>query len=472
MIKQALRDSVIYALAAVLYRSLVLIQVPLFANTLGPNDFGVVDLTDVVVNLLNITVALEISQAVAIYFAEAKDTATKIRIASTSFWFTAFCYTALTLAIIPMHSGAATLVFENAGSERLLAALLLYAFSNGIFLLSQNLLRWTLRADLFLCTALIHGLVNLGVSLLLVQHFKVGVLGIIYGQILAGILAAAASIYLARQYYAFDIHLPTLKKMLRFSAPLVLGSVSVLASLFIDRFCLREFLGLGAVGTYGIAYRFASLVGIVIIGFSRAFTPLVYNHHDKPETPSQISRAFDIYLLLSGTIIVFLALFSDVIVETFASAAYSEAAELIPLIAISLVLGNIYIFAPGFATSKKTNYIASISIICALINLALNLILIPATGIAGAAYATILSSLLAGALWLFLGQRFYRVPFEIPRLLLFGICLFACLYAAKNLQTMHWASKALSFIVMSALLYAPFRSRFDSISNSIAKRID
>lgn len=472
MIKQALRDSFIYALAAVLYRSLALIQVPLFANTLSPSEFGLVDLAEVVVNLLNITVALEVSQAVAIYFTEAKNTSAKRQVAATSFWFTALCYLCFNLAIFPLYSRAERLVFADAGSGLLLAALLLYAFSNGVFLLTQNLLRWMLRADLFFCAALVHGLVNLAFSYALVHHFKIGALGIIYGQTLAATTGGALSIYLARQYYAFEIHLPTLKKMLRFSSPLVFGSVSVLASLFVDRFCLRALLGLGAVGTYGVAFRFASFVGVVIIGFSRALTPLVYSHHDRPETPSQVAFAFNIYVLLSGIIIVFLSLFSGVIVETFASVNYSGAAELIPLIAGSLVIGNVYIFAPGFALSKKTKHIASISILCAILNLALNLILIPAIGIAGAAYATMISSFLAGGLWLTLGQAFYRVPFEISRLAIFGVVLVACLYTATTIQSVSWYAKSISFVSMTALLYVPFRSLFDSISNNIAKRID
>lgn len=150
MIKDALRDGLIYALAAIFYRSLVLLQVPLFADVLHPSDFGIVDLTEVIVNLLNVTVALEIAQAVAIYFSETKDKTTKVRIASTSFWFTACCYIILNLILLPTYSSAGALLFDDKNGAAVFLALLLYASANGAFLLSQNLLRWMLRADLFL----------------------------------------------------------------------------------------------------------------------------------------------------------------------------------------------------------------------------------------------------------------------------------------------------------------------------------
>jgi O-antigen/teichoic acid export membrane protein len=472
MMRQAARDSLLYALAAVLYRGITLLQLPLFAGYLKPKDFGLIDITEIVVNLLNLTVALEVSQAVAIYFTESKDHDVKRRIASTSFWFTAACYILFSLLILPLRATIEPLLFDDAQASALLIALLFYALANGVFLLTQNLLRWMLRADRFLLVSLMHGLTSLCTSFILVRWYSAGALGVIYGQILAGVIGSIVALGFSRNFYTLNLHMPTLRTMLRFSTPLVIGSISVLSSLFVDRFCLKALIGLDAVGTYGVAYRFASVVGVIIIGFSRAFTPLVYSQHDQPETPGRISLALNAYLLLSSLIILVLSLFSRELIALLATSIYAEAAGLIPLIAISLVLGNVYVFAPGFAIKKKSKEIAVISLVAAAINFFLNLVLIPIVGLYGAAYATVASSLIAAALWLGLAQKYYPIVFETKKIAVFSCAFMICLITGSLLQNTSVLLKGLAFPPMALLLYTPFRSLFDSMSNSMAKRND
>jgi peptidoglycan biosynthesis protein MviN/MurJ (putative lipid II flippase) len=94
----------------------------------------------------------------------------------------------------------------------------------------------------------------------------------------------------------------------------------------------------------------------------------------------------------------------------FTTPDYYPASQVIPFLALAIALSSMYIFAPGLGIAKKTKHIAVISIITALVNTALNFTFIPFLGNRGAAFATLISSLLAFSAYMIMSQKLYYVP--------------------------------------------------------------
>jgi O-antigen/teichoic acid export membrane protein len=69
-----------------------------------------------------------------------------------------------------------------------------------------------------------------------------------------------------------------------------------------------------------------------------------------------------------------------------------------------------YIFAPGVGIAKKTHYLIWINLIGGLLNLSLNILLIPSLGIVGAGLATMISSMCLFAMYMITSQKLYYVP--------------------------------------------------------------
>lgn len=433
MIRRALIDSVIYAVAAVLSRILTILQVPMFIGIVSVKDFGLLDIVLVAVNLLNLTVAFEISQGVAIYFSESKSEKEKVAFASTSLWFTLACYIAFTLVAWPFADELFhTLLGERARPE-LAELFLMLTFASGIFLLTINQLRWMLSAKRYFVASLLYAVLNIGFSCFYVYYQDAGAAGLISAYIIASIGASILAVYYARDYFKFVFSLEALKKMLIFSLPLVPSSLCVFFSLYVDRLCIKELLGLEEVGLYGIAYRAASMVGIVIVGFSRAFTPLIYNNSADADTPSKVEVLFRVYMYFGLLFLIALGLFSREIIIIMAGIEYISAHNLVPLIAGSLIVANIYVLAPGLSLAKKTKTIAGISILTAFLNFILNLGLIPLLGIDGSALATLLTSVISAYLWIILGQKLYPIPFSFRNLFISGLILSAAVAVNFNL---------------------------------------
>ena len=90
-----------------------------------------------------------------------------------------------------------------------------------------------------------------------------------------------------------------LKEMLLFSAPLVPSGIAVFVSHYIDRLMINRFLSLGDLGVYGIGFRLSSIVGLVMVGFQSALTPLIYTNYHLSDTPKQIEAIFRAFLFFA-----------------------------------------------------------------------------------------------------------------------------------------------------------------------------
>src|SRR5690606_17645908 len=108
----------------------------------------------------------------------------------------------------------------------------------------------------------------------------------------------------SREFYKLIFNVTILKKMLIFSLPLVPSSIAIFFNLYLDRLIIKSQLGLDAVGLYAVAYKFATIINLVIVGFQSSLTPLIYANYDKAETPAtleKIFRVFFFFVLMLGS---------------------------------------------------------------------------------------------------------------------------------------------------------------------------
>ena len=96
MIHEVLRDSVVYGLATILSRGVLVITLLVLSKILPPADYGALSMIAAVGALAYMTVALEISQALARHYGEASETDKRIY-AGTAWWFTVVMFVLFTV---------------------------------------------------------------------------------------------------------------------------------------------------------------------------------------------------------------------------------------------------------------------------------------------------------------------------------------------------------------------------------------
>jgi O-antigen/teichoic acid export membrane protein len=208
--------------------------------------------------------------------------------------------------------------------------------------------------------------------------------------------------------------------------------VFVLAS--VDRVIVNNNLGLSDVGVYGVGFRVASIVGVVMLAFQASLAPLIYANHEDADAPRQISQLFRAFVLAAGAASIGLALFAPEVVVLVASPEFADASQVVPLLATATIIGGMYVFTPGLAIARRTGIMAAVSIGAAVAATAAGIVLVPTLGLMGGSVAA-----LVGALSLFLGNailgaREYPIPFSWLRIALVGGIVLAVDIAMASLE--------------------------------------
>jgi len=213
-----------------------------------------------------------------------------------------------------------------------------------------------------------------------------------------------------RDLYRFTFDRHKLAEMLRFSLPLVPSSVGVFVTLYIDRVAIKELMTVADVGVFGIGYRVASVVSLLVIGVQLAVTPLIFSRYRDPEAPAALAQIFRAFVGMSLIVAVAMSIFALEILTVVTTPEFYAGAVVVPLLAPALLLSAMYVFAPGLGIAKRSGIQALIMIAGAVLNTVLNFLFIPVWGIVGAAAATLASAGAVLAVYMIVSQRLYHVP--------------------------------------------------------------
>lgn len=410
MFRAFLKDSALYTLPAIVSRGLAIITIPIYTRALSTSDYGAFDLLMVFANLLNLTIALEVSQAVARFYAAENDSVKRIGYASSAFWFTLLCYSIFAVLGFTFSEQLASLVMGVDGLEKCFQIGVLYIWFNGLFLLLQNQFRWELRSKHFAIVSLIVALTTAATAIYLTLYKDLGLEGFMLGMLSGVILGVIYSLWFLRHTFKAVFKLHLLLEMLRFSAPLVPSGIAVFLTTYIDRLMISRYLTLDDVGIYGIAFRLAAVIGVVMMGFQMALTPLIYSHYHKAETPMQLARIFRLFIAFSLLVVMALIVLARDILVLMTTPDYYDASSLMLFMVPAFLLSQMYIFAPGMAIAKKTYLILVLNIAAAFTSIVLNFAMIPWLELKGAAIANMLSYLFLFSGYMYISQKFYFVP--------------------------------------------------------------
>jgi len=416
VIKRFLRDGLVYSVASVVIGASGVILMPLLTRRLGPADYGVLDLCQLLATVAALLATGEIQQGLARYLHEAEGGRA------------ALCRTALTATAVGAALGCAAIAVAAGPLAQLLTGST--AHSGAVRLAAQNLLlgalfaalhrqlRWGLRPFAYLAVAVLLATTTTVVTITLLKT-GLGLHAALWGQAAGfaagGILAAV----LVRHDFAGPFAWSWLRRMLAFSAPLVVSSLGMIALTHANRQLLGWLIALTEVGIYGAAWRITGLVTVCLGGFLGAVTPLIYAHYRQQGAPDQIVRMLGLFLATALTGWALLCVLAPQVVGILAGSRFQPASGLVPALVIAAIWASLYVFFPGLDITKRTWRIAAINVTAGLVNVGLCLALIPHWGMPGAAWATMLSSMLHGLAYFRAGQAGF--PVRIPARLWIGL---------------------------------------------------
>jgi len=456
LLRKLFKDSFTYSVSTFLSMGIGLFMIPFYTRILTPKDYGFIELLAIFGMVVSVFLNLEIYQAVARFYPDALSADDKKKIVSTSFWFIIASFALFNILVLFIFPKLSVVVLKDPGHSRIFL-IGVWAFTfNFIFSFLQRQLIWQLLSRKNAIASITYTLLVAGFTITFLYVFKMGVIGVFLGQLIAAAVGSMLAFIFARESYAFVIDVDVFTRLVRFSLPLVPASLAVYGILYVDRYIINYFLSLNEVGLYSVAYKLASVITLMTVGVQTALTPMIYNYYQKPETPQNIALLFRYFFLAGMITITAISVFSRDLMVIFTQPAYYQAARLVPCLLFSVFFTSILNFSPGIFIEKRTKLIVYINVFLFLSNVVLNTLFVSIWGVQGAALATMLCSLLYFGLYQVIGNKFYPIPYPWPAL----VAVFACSSAGIMLVYFSrfdglWlkaGTVCIASIVMSALL--------------------
>ncbi len=203
---------------------------------------------------------------------------------------------------------------------------------------------------------------------------------------------------------------PAAREMLRNAWPLLVSAISISAYMRIDQVMLKQMAGATSVGTYAAAVKLSELWYALPTALAISVFPKIVamraSGQDK-EYIAKLRTICDLLALYSYVVVAGVWILAPALIHVLFGPAYSSSVPILRVHVVALLfvaLGVIY--TRWLTVEERTTLVMVSTCIGAVLNIALNLALIPAFGPLGAAWATVIAYAAAT----------FAVPVLIPEL--------------------------------------------------------
>jgi O-antigen/teichoic acid export membrane protein len=264
-------------------------------------------------------------------------------------------------------------------------------------------------------------LATVGLSLLFAVGFHWGITGLAAAQLTALAVLIPPRVWYARHLLRPVFSPEVLRRLLHFGLPLVPATLAWWIFSFSDRIVLGRLSTLREVGLYSVANSATTILGLLVGGLALAWTPHALRlYEEQPgEAPSFYGRMLTYVVVGFGLLAVAVTTFAHELLSILATHEYIGAARAVGPLALGFVaFATIQVTGLGMTLRKKTGYLAVFAWGAAVLNLALNLALVPAYGMLASAWATFAAFAFLTLAYFTVTQRLFPVAVQYRKVLI------------------------------------------------------
>jgi O-antigen/teichoic acid export membrane protein len=251
------------------------------------------------------------------------------------------------------------------------------------------------------------------------------------GIILANILAIAIDFpFMLKKMKSGKLDQDLVRRYFAYGMPICLSLILSYILSQGDLFFIKYFMGDLAVGQYNAGYNLANRsLDVLFIWIAMAVTPIAITTLEK----EGLEKTKDVLRNYAGILLLFIlptatgiALVAEPAGFILGQSVRAEAVKIMPWIAFAGVMNGFiaYYAQRAFVLSQRTGMLATTMVLPVLINIGLNIWLIPLYGLKGAIWATLVAYGVGLVLSLIVARRYFPLPLPFIALIKVG---FACL---------------------------------------------
>jgi len=415
------KQTLVYGIGYVAARMINFLLLPFYSYHISPEAYGAVSLIYAFIAFLNIFYHYGLESAFLRFYSrtgEAEGYGKKDVFSTvlTSLLITSIFFSALIWLFAPALSRGILSSPNYTHIIRMTAGIL---FLDAMYLIPLHYLRINNKAFIFTMITLVNVLINVSLNIYLIRYRGMGIEGVFISNLAASAFSFLILIPVVIKNFNAQFSRSIWKKLILFGLPFVPSGLSSMIIELSDRYMLQWFKGLEDVGLYSAGHKLGIFMMLVVMAFRFAWQPFFLQKHDDPQAPRLFSKIMTWFVFLMTIVFLLVSFFIKDIVSFevmgrhIIAQSYWAGITVVPLILAAYLFNGIYInFHPAIFYTGKTWVISVIVGIAALINIGLNLILIPQIGMIGAGISSLSAYVFMAVCTYFVVRKWMPIAYE------------------------------------------------------------
>ena len=388
MKNKLIKNTIIVALGKFGTQLLIFLLLPVYTTYLTTDEYGTYDLVISIISFLAPIVTISLEESIFRFLVDTNSNRKKKYIISQVMIYTII--SAIVISII-------TVIILNFTTLKDISILIiLYLLSYVMMAIINAFIRGSGDIKLFSILNFIIGFLTLSLNILLIVFFKVGMVGLLWSFIIANSIGIIYIFFRKKLYNYISFKLfekNIMKEMLKYSIPLVPNAISWNVINLSDRLIIVNFLGTSENGIYSIANKFPTIINTLYTFFNTAWVEAAAKAVKNKDVSKYYNYVHENLKKFLFSMTLLLLTVMPILFPILINDSYKDAYQYIPILLIATYFSNISMFYGGIYTAyKDTKIIGKSTIISAIINLGINLLLIKFIGIYAAAISTLIST--------------------------------------------------------------------------------
>lgn len=386
--------------------------VPLYTSTLSTKDYGTYDLFNTTVSLLVPILTVCISDAALRFSLDEEND--KVGILTICIKRCMFCQLVVMIPILLNY-----FFTFNAIIKQYSLYLALMFLANSLSGVAINFSRGIDRIKEVGISGVICSIFVLGLDIIFLIPLKMGLDGYFIANIV-GPIAQVLYLFVSLKLWTYinirGEYLELQRKMIAYSAPLIANTTAWWVNNVSDRYIVTWLSGIAANGVYSVAYKIPTILSAIQGIFNQAWTLSAVKEFDSNDSTGFFKGIYNLYNFSMVTVCSILILSTRFIARIMFAKEFYEAWIYVPWLLISVVFGAVSGYLGGiFAAVKNTKVFAQTTVISAVVNTILNIVLIKTIGPLGAAIATLISYWIIYVIRIKHVKKYINIEFNIIR---------------------------------------------------------
>ena len=383
--KKLFSNTLILALGTFGSKFLVFFMMPLYTACLAPEEYSIADLISQTANLLIPFACAGIADGIFRFAMEETEDRKKV--------FSSGLFVLLVMSVIFLLLSPLLGLYKTLDSYVWLV--ILYVLAANLHSVVAQYIRASGNMTLFSIGGMVGTALTIAFNLVFLLGFDMGITGYVLSVILGDVLVTVLLVLASGAWRDVDLRLvqrTKMKEMLKYSIPMIPTTIFWWITSVSDRFMVIAMKGSEVNGLYAAAYKAPTLLTLFCTVFIEAWQFSAVLEKDEEERSVFFSRVFAGFQGLIFMAASALTLLSAPVTRILLADSYFESWKYMPTLSLAMAFSALVTFMGSvYMVRKKSVYSFLTAAIGAVVNIGLNLLLIPQYSAMGAAVATLAS---------------------------------------------------------------------------------